>query len=116
MNQDVSSSRDFPVWRRLRYRVGELLPREPIIWWRHRNFIPADVFVGTYPRSGYTWLRFMVYSVFTGEITDFKKVNGAFRYVGEHASSPGLLPGGGRFISTHESYRKHYKRAIYIVR
>jgi hypothetical protein len=117
MNQDTANNeRPFPFWRRFRYKVGELLPREPIIWWRHRGLLPADVFAATYPRSGYTWLRFMVYSVITGQVTDFQNVNDAFRYVGEHRGSPSLLPGGGRFIATHEAYCRYYKRAIYIVR
>ena len=90
--------------------------RAPIIWWRHRGVTPADVFVGSYPRSGYTWLRFMIYGATTGECADFRRVNDELRYVGEHARGRGLLPGRGRLISTHEVYRPEYKRAIYVVR
>jgi sulfotransferase family protein len=112
----ANNERPFPWWRRLRHRIGELSLRDLLVWWRHRGFIPADVFIATYPRSGYTWLKFMVFSVLTGEVADFQKVSFAFRYVGEHSKSLGLLPAGGRFISTHEVYSRHYKRAIYIVR
>jgi hypothetical protein len=116
MSQDPSKSRDFPVWKRVRYKLGELPLREPFIWWRHRGLIPADVFIATYPRSGYTWVRFMVYSVVTGETADFKKVNTDFPAPGEQRRALRALPDGGRFICTHEAYRKDYKRAIYIVR
>ena len=106
----------FPWWKQLRYRAGEKRLRAPIIWWRHRGVTPADVFVGSYPRSGYTWLRFMIYGATTGECADFRRVNDELRYVGEHARGRGLLPGRGRLISTHEVYRPEYRRAIYVVR
>jgi hypothetical protein len=117
MNRNTpSDSSGWPLWKRVRYRLGELALREPIVWWRHRGLNPADVFIASYPRSGHTWVRFMVYSVITGETSDFMKVNADFPAPGEHRNAPGLLPGGGRFLGSHEVFRKEYRRVIYIVR
>lgn len=107
---------DVPTLRRVRSALSETRLRIPVLWLRHRGFRPEDVFLASYPRSGSTWLRFMVYEALTGLPSDFMSVNSSFRPVGEHFHAPGLLPGGGRLIGTHETYRPTYHRAIYLVR
>jgi hypothetical protein len=37
-------------------------------------------------------------------------------YVARHRQALPMLPQGGRIIATHETYRREYKRAIYMVR
>jgi hypothetical protein len=73
-------------------------------------------FTASYPRSGSTWLRFILVELLAGKSSGFKSVNSASPDVGHHASGQPLLPGGGRLIKTHELYRKSYKRAIYLAR
>jgi hypothetical protein len=90
--------------------------RMPLVWLRHRGFRPADIFFGSYPRSGTTWSRFTLFEILTGKESKFSAVNAAIRHVGTHHNSPPLLPGGGRLISTHEQYQRQYGRAVYIVR
>lgn len=105
------------TWReRLRYRGGETILRAPFIWWRHRGVRPADVIIASYPRSGNTWLRFLLFDIVTGKRSGFQEVNAAIPYVPRHAEALRLLPGEGRLISTHEVYRREYRKAIYIVR
>jgi Sulfotransferase domain len=90
--------------------------RAPLMWKRHRGLTQHDVFLASYPRSGSTWLRFMMLEILTGSSPDFKKVNQLLPSVGDHSSGVPLLPGTGRLIKTHEAYRKQYKKAVYLVR
>lgn len=104
------------AYRKLRRKLSKTSLRVPHIWLRHRGFQPADVFFGSYPRSGTTWSRFTLYEILTGDESKFSAVNEGIRHIGAHHDALSMLPGGGRLISTHEQYRKEYKRAIYIVR
>src|SRR6478609_9386530 len=100
----------------LRYRIAKSKVRVPLVWYRHRALSPGDVFVGAYPRSGSTWLRFLLLEVLSGQCAEFDSVNTLLPSVGEHRGSPALLPGGGRLIKTHENYRPEYRKAVYLVR
>lgn len=95
----------------LKRRLRPLLVR-----YRHRGIREADVFLASYPRSGSTWLRFMMYEVLTRRPADFDVVNHAIPYVGGHHRAPGLLTDGGRVIKTHELYRASSYRTVYLVR
>src|SRR5947207_15710997 len=89
---------NFSTLRRVRLTLSETPLRGPVVWFRHRGFRAADVFLGSYPRSGSTWVRFALYEALTGRPSDFLKVNGSLRTVGEHFHAPGILPRGGRLI------------------
>lgn len=102
--------------RQLRHRASKTALRKPLVSLRHRNLNPADAFVGSYPRSGSTWLRFMLNELLVGQASGFNNVNEALPDVGKHASALPVLPGSGRLIKTHESFRPEYKKAIYLVR
>ena len=102
--------------RRLRYELWKSKARIPMVWFQHRNFRPTDVFFGSYPRSGSTWSRFVLYEILTGQESSFEAVNATFCGMAGYQSAPPVLPGNGRFIQTHELYRKEYKRAVYLVR
>jgi hypothetical protein len=86
------------------------------LWIRHHGFRPSDVFTASYPRSGSTWLRFILAEILAGQSSGFKGVNMLSPDVGEHADAQSLLPGSGRLIKTHELYRPSYKKAIYLAR
>jgi hypothetical protein len=83
---------------------------------RHRGLGPCDVALASYPRSGNTWIRFLLYQLATGQAGDWPAVNAAIPYVGEHRQAPRLLPDGGRLFKTHENDPRRYRRAIYLVR
>jgi sulfotransferase family protein len=104
------------AWRKFRRKLSKTRLRKPHIWLRHRGIGEADTFFASYPRSGTTWSRFTLYEILTGQEASFHAVNAALRGVGRHAMGLQVLPGNGRLISTHEQYRKEYKRAIYLVR
>lgn len=65
-----------------------------------------------YPRSGSTWLRFMLVEILVGSPAEFGPTFRAFiPYVGRHRRAMRFLPGGGRLIKTHERYRHAYDRS-----
>src|SRR5215472_5789172 len=102
--------------RRIQAGLSKTALRVPVLWFRHREIRPTDVFLASYPRSGSTWVRFTAYEAMTGNPSEFGIVNSSFPTVGEHFHAPELLAGGGRFIGTHEKYRTAYQRAIYLIR
>jgi len=104
------------AYRKLRRKLSRTGLRAPLIWLRHHGFRPADVFLGSYPRSGTTWSRFVLLEILTGHEGGFDEVNGMLHGVGNQATGAAVLPGGGRLLATHEQYRKQYHKAIYLVR
>ena len=105
-----------PSLRKIRHILSKTPARVPLVWMRHRGFRQADVFVGSYPRSGSTWLRFMLLEILAGQTSGFANTNEMLPDVGKHEAGASVLPGGGRLIKTHESFRSEYRRAIYLVR
>lgn len=102
--------------RRIRRAVTKTRVRVPVVWARHRRLNLADVFIASYPRSGSTWLRFLLLEVLRGESSGFRNVDALIPDVGKHESTPPLLANGGRLIKTHEAFRPEYKKAAYLVR
>jgi hypothetical protein len=102
--------------RKVRHTLSKTPLRTPLVWMRHRGFRPADVFVGSYPRSGSTWLRFMLLEILAGQASGFANTNEMLPDVGKHEAGATVLPGTGRLIKTHEPFRAEYKKAIYLVR
>ena len=107
-----------PWLERTRYQLTDSRPwlRAGLLWYRHHGFRRDDVFVSEYPKSGGTWLRFMLCEILTGKPSEFGNVNHASRMVGFHFSAPDVLAGGGRLISTHETFRPAYHKVLYLVR
>lgn len=103
-------------FRRLRHRAARSKLRVPLVWYRHRGLCQNDVFIASYPRSGSTWLRFLLYETLTGDSSGFNDVNRVLADMGRQSAAPGLLPGSGRLLKTHEVYRPQYTKAIYLVR
>jgi hypothetical protein len=73
------------------------------------------VFIASYPRSGNTWLRFILYDVLSNSSPEFETINQLIPDVGRQGGVKPLI-GAGRLIKTHEPYRREYKRAVYLVR
>lgn len=106
-----------PTVRQIRHHVTKQPLIKPMLnWLQHRGLSSNDVFVASYPRSGSTWLRFILCELLTGTETSFDLVDTSVAGVGRHQKAPHLLPNSGRLLQTHEPYRSEYKRAIYLVR
>jgi hypothetical protein len=104
------------ILRKVRYTFSKTPARAPLVWARHRGFQSSDAFVGSYPRSGSTWLRFMLLEILAGRASGFSNTNEMIPDVGRHLSATSVLPAGGRLIKTHEPFRAEYKKAIYLAR
>jgi hypothetical protein len=86
--------------------------------WSHRGLRANDVFVASYPRSGNAWLAFVALEL-AGRQPTFDSVRFEVPDAGVHSRTsraPSLVPGGGRFVKTHEPYQPAYRRAIHLVR
>jgi hypothetical protein len=101
---------------RLRYRIAKTPLRALVVCLRHRGLDPNDVYLAAYPRSGSTWLKFMLFELLSGEAAGFRNSSAAIPHVGSHHAARPLLPGGHRLIKTHEPYREVYNKAVYLVR
>lgn len=104
------------LYRKVRRKFAKTPLRAPLVWLNHRNLSPADVFTASYPKSGVTWTRFVLFEMLSGMPSSFKTTNQLMTGIGKHTKALRLLPGGGRLIGTHEQYRKDYRRVIYVVR
>lgn len=102
--------------RRARNKASRTKLRVPLMWYRHRGLDLNDVFVASYPRSGNTWLRFLLYEALTSDTAEFEKVNRDVPDIGRQSKAKPILAGGGRLIKTHEPYRVEYRKAIYVIR
>ena len=100
--------------RRARFRSR--LFRYPVVRLRHRGLRPSDAFLVSYPRSGTTWLRFLLTHVLTGRPADFDPLDQPVPYIGEHERAPALLPESGRLVFSHEVTGAGDRRVIYVVR
>jgi len=76
-----------------------------------KNMAANDTLLASYPRSGSTWLRFLLFECVTGRPADFSSVDTYGSWKG-----PGVLSGGGRLISTHERYCDIDRKVIYLAR
>jgi hypothetical protein len=90
--------------------------RYPVVRMRHAGLRPSDAFLVSYPRSGTTWLRFLLTHVLTGRPAAFDPVDQPVPYIGEQGRAPALLPENGRLIFSHEVIGVGDRRVIYVVR
>ena len=102
--------------RRIGYELSRTPLRVPLVWMRHRGLQANDVLLASFPRSGNTWLRFILAEILTGRPIDFDNINHFIPEMGMQRGAAAVLPGNGHLIKTHETYRPEYRRAIYVVR
>ena len=73
--------------------------------------------LSSYPRSGSTWTRFLLYALIADAPATFPAVTKDVPLVGKHREAASLLADGGRLIKTHEPFmERRYRRVVHIVR
>lgn len=94
--------------------------RDVVVRSRHRGLRSADLMTVAYPKSGSTWLRFLLTTALTGEAVGFDRAGELAPAIGRHRDAPTLLIGGGRLIHSHERRRSvvpgQRPRIVYLVR
>lgn len=104
------------IQAQLRSKIGKTPLRSVVVWFRHRGLKPNDVFLASYPRSGITWVKFILFEILSGQEAEFNNVSTAIPLLGEQYKALPLLPQRNRLIGTHEVWRTEYKKVIYLVR
>lgn len=84
---------------------------------RDAQVTPEDVFLVSFPKSGNTWVRFIIANaLFPGEEIDLRRIQSLLPTM--HRSTPEemrALP-SPRYIKTHSAFFSLYPRALYICR
>jgi Sulfotransferase domain len=103
--------------------VGPVVPlgvrkqiRKPVLWFRNLGVGPGDAMVCAYPRSGSTWLRFLLYEALTSQPASFELVNRGIPDPDGYRRAPRLLPSGGRLLKSHDRYLPSGAKVVYMVR
>ncbi|MDQ4037670.1 MAG: sulfotransferase domain-containing protein [Actinomycetota bacterium] len=92
--------------------------RRSLVVARHCGLRPEDVILVSYPKSGSTWLRFVVAQVLTSQEIDFNSVGRVWPTLGKQRGAPELF-GRGRLVKSHEPWSKITRtptRVVYLVR
>jgi Sulfotransferase domain len=100
-------------------RLGSRYPslRSPLVAWRARGLSDTDVIFASYPRSGSTWLRFLLFEVLTSRSAEFEIVDDVLPELGAHRDAPRVFSNGGRLVHTHEKVSPPRScRCIYMIR
>src|SRR2546427_12929310 len=90
--------------------------RGPAVALRYRGLRSSDVLLAGYPRSGTTWLTFMLAEVLSGVPSTWASTGKLVPAVGRHQCAPALLQSDGRLPRTHEQRGPAHAVPAYVVR
>ena len=80
---------------KLRYALARTPVRSFVVALRHLGLRRDDAFLSAYPRSGSTWVKFLLYEGLTGQAAGFEVSSNAIPHIGRHRRAPTLLGDGG---------------------
>jgi hypothetical protein len=99
--------------------LASVLRRSPlraaVVRARHRRLGEAAVALGSYPRSGNTWVKLVLSHLIAGRDVGLWESERLVPVVGSrHLDTASRT--GARIVKTHEPYRPEYRRGIYVIR
>ena len=80
------------------------------------TILEGDTFLVSYPKSGNTWLRFLIGQTIVKRPLDFYTINSVIPQVYSYTDRELLKMKRPRIIKSHSSYKSYYPKVIYIVR
>jgi hypothetical protein len=85
-------------------------------WWEHRyGVLPNDVFLVSYPRSGNTWVRFMLLQARPEfQPSDFQRIDEIIPDM--HGKKTWFLSKRTNIVKSHLTYWQPFRKVIYLVR
>lgn len=96
------------------------LGRRALVRYRFLGLRANDALLVSYPKSGSTWLRFLLAQILGGSEADYGSIRDTVAPVGRHRGAPAILPGGGRMLRTHEPLAPYRGRmgqpVVYLIR
>lgn len=91
--------------------------KKRVQWGRECDVFETDTFLVSYPKSGNTWLRFIVASLtFPKKNIDFNNIEFLIPDIYLHNNLKLLSFNSPRILKSHEYFDPRYKKVIYIVR
>jgi hypothetical protein len=83
---------------------------------RRIEIFPDDIFLVSYPRSGGTWMRFLITTLLEGHSPDFVRINALLADIYGTSRLRLKSLARPRLLKSHEYFDPRYKRVIYLVR
>lgn len=110
-----------PVLRRTRASVVRTAPVAAAVRTvHHRDLLPHDRLLASYPKSGNTWLRFMLAQLWRGEPVGWDDLGDVVPMVDRTATATATFADGARLVKTHDRCLRRYRvpgrRVVYVVR
>lgn len=75
-----------------------------------------DIFLVSYPKSGNTWIRFLVGNLISDKTVNFSNIESIIPDIYQHNQSFFTKVSRPRIIKSHEYFCPLYKKVIYVVR
>ncbi len=83
---------------------------------RALEIFPDDMFIVSYPKSGNTWVRFLVANLLHPDPTDFTTMETRVPTIYQQTSRQLSSFARPRVLKSHEYFDPRYPRAVYVVR
>jgi hypothetical protein len=103
-------------FRRNRLILKQALTNKNKIIGNSLRIYPDDTFLVSYPRSGNTWMRFVLGSIINKTDVTFDNMERLFPDIYQNTHRQLKKIPRPRYIKSHESYDNRYPRVIYLVR
>ena len=102
--------------RRQKIRIHEILKGTRVSIGKSLSVRNNDIFLVSYPRSGNTWMRFVLGSLIHNVDVNFDNMERYFPDIYRNTCSQLESLKNPRYLKSHEPYDNRYHKVIYIVR